>query len=391
MENLRSGTCAAPNAAVEKGLSCDNDPAAKPVGSTVDKVTVKPYNGEGQALAVTVPNAAPGRVRLDHRRLQRPGQPRHRRGEERRPLEAAGSINPIVVSDNRRHRSPWSISASVSDFADAGKTFSGSYLGWAPKVVEAGAGAKAGNPVVVRVRRQRPGSREVARPRLGRPGSPGRASPSSAPTWTLKIPGDVENGGYRATLTITALSSKRARRPQGRPRPALESRPHTNRVGGRLRASTPSSAKDSGGMRLFRHRPGPALRLRDHRAPGRLPALAADGDVAWTVRTDSGRFRRRPLQLHLLDQPRRPPGRRHRRREPGQDPRTLGVHASDGYTTDNGQLDLLAKDKKSVGIGAWVHAARATVTIAPGATVEGPLRGERPQQRPRPATTWAAS
>ncbi|MFC6083455.1 fibronectin type III domain-containing protein [Sphaerisporangium aureirubrum] len=52
VENLRSGTCAAPNAAVELGQEswCGPDSgasAAKPVGSTVDKVVVRPYDDHG--------------------------------------------------------------------------------------------------------------------------------------------------------------------------------------------------------------------------------------------------------------------------------------------------------------------------------------------------------
>lgn len=52
VENVRSGTCAAPNAAVEVGNVSwcgPNDGAsdARPVGSTVDKVTVRPYKDHG--------------------------------------------------------------------------------------------------------------------------------------------------------------------------------------------------------------------------------------------------------------------------------------------------------------------------------------------------------
>ncbi|MFD3457966.1 fibronectin type III domain-containing protein, partial [Streptomyces sp. NPDC058691] len=60
VENLRSGTCAAPNAAVEKGSWCNNTPADQPVGSVVDKVTVHPFHGDKQDLQVNVPNPAPG-------------------------------------------------------------------------------------------------------------------------------------------------------------------------------------------------------------------------------------------------------------------------------------------------------------------------------------------
>ena len=52
VENVRSGTCAAPNAAVERGNVSWCGPnsgasPAKPVGSLVDKVTIRPYNAHG--------------------------------------------------------------------------------------------------------------------------------------------------------------------------------------------------------------------------------------------------------------------------------------------------------------------------------------------------------
>jgi hypothetical protein len=52
VENIRSGTCAAPNAAVELGQESWCGPnsgasPAQPVGSTVDKVVINPYRGNG--------------------------------------------------------------------------------------------------------------------------------------------------------------------------------------------------------------------------------------------------------------------------------------------------------------------------------------------------------
>jgi Purple acid Phosphatase, N-terminal domain/Calcineurin-like phosphoesterase len=52
VENVRSGTCAAPNAAVERGNVSWCGPnsgasPAKPVGSLIDKVTIRPYNAHG--------------------------------------------------------------------------------------------------------------------------------------------------------------------------------------------------------------------------------------------------------------------------------------------------------------------------------------------------------
>ncbi|WP_282946424.1 metallophosphoesterase family protein [Cellulomonas endometrii] len=210
VEGIRSGTCDAPNAAVELGKVswCGPDSgatAAQPVGSVVDSVVVHPYHGDGQEIQVAVPEAAPGEFgwTIDgHNGLVDLGTAVDNAGEF---FEATGAINPIAVSDTRRSQAPWSISASVGDFRDAGKTFDGSALGWTPKVVEEGAGARAGAPVasgfdggnglsVSRALGAADQGHETGTAKLGA-------------DLDLKIPGDVEQGTYRATLTITALSS----------------------------------------------------------------------------------------------------------------------------------------------------------------------------------------
>ncbi|WP_062440899.1 COG1470 family protein [Herbidospora daliensis] len=134
-------------------------------------------------------------------------------------------------------------------------------------------------------------------------------------------------------------------------------------------------------MRLFRT----ALALFSACAIIVLPAaqaLADDGDVAWTVRTDAGAFGAdRSSYTYSIN-----PGARlddallvaNR----GTTPLTLTVYAADGYTTDTGQLDLLAKDKKSIGIGAWVHAGRDSVTIGPGASARVPFSVNVPSNAP---------
>ena len=63
VENIRSGTCAAPNAAVELGQESWCGPnsgatAAQPVGSTVDKVVINPYRGNGYDTRADVPTPA---------------------------------------------------------------------------------------------------------------------------------------------------------------------------------------------------------------------------------------------------------------------------------------------------------------------------------------------
>ncbi|MER7279791.1 fibronectin type III domain-containing protein [Dactylosporangium sp. NPDC000244] len=208
VQNLRSGTCAAPNAAVELGKVswCNNTPAAQPVGSVVDKVTIHPYHGDGQQLQVNVPTAAPGEFgwTIDgYNGLVSLGTAQEHDGEY---FAATGKLNPIVVTDTRRTQAPWTVSASVSDFKDAGKTFSGSYLGWTPSILAPGAGAKAGSPVVSSYDDQGQGlsvSRQLGYAEQGHP----KGTAQLGAGLDLKIPGSAEKGDYRATLTITALSS----------------------------------------------------------------------------------------------------------------------------------------------------------------------------------------
>ncbi|MEV4618819.1 metallophosphoesterase family protein [Asanoa sp. NPDC049573] len=208
VENLRSGTCDAPNAAVELGKVdwCHNTTADQPVGSVVDKVTVHPYHGDGQAIQVSVPNAAPGEfgwtidgynglvdlgTAVDH---------------DAAYFGATGQINPIVVSDTRRSLAPWSISASAGDFRDADQTFSGAYLGWTPQVLQAGAGAQANGAVPSAYDDHGQGlsvSRGLGWAQQGHD----KGTAKLGADLDLKIPGNVQKGDYRTTLTITALSS----------------------------------------------------------------------------------------------------------------------------------------------------------------------------------------
>ena len=57
----------------------------------------------------------------------------------------------------------------------------------------------------------------------------------------------------------------------------------------------------------------------------------------------------------------------------GKTPLDLAVYAADGFTNDAGKLDLLTKDAKSTGVGAWVHAAQSQVKVAPGQSVQMPF------------------
>jgi hypothetical protein len=107
--------------------------------------------------------------------------------------------------------------------------------------------------------------------------------------------------------------------------------------------------------------------------PLTVPAEAAGGDVTWTVRTapnsygsDRSSFAYSVNPGGRIDDAMVVANR-------GKDPLTLSVYAADGYTTETGQLDLLTRDKKSVGVGAWLHADRTSVKVAPGRTVRIPF------------------
>ncbi len=205
VSDVRSGTCAAPNAAVELGKSaCSNTSADQPVGSIVDKVTLHPYHGSGQDIQVDVPKAAPGEFgwTIDgHNGLVDLGTA----ADKGDYFEATGQINPITVTDSRRSHAPWSISASVGDFTDGAKSFGGKYLGWTPKLVQSGAGAKAGAAVGSGL----DGGNGLASSRGLGSAAQGhdKGTAKLGADLDLKLPDTVDKGSYRATLTITALSS----------------------------------------------------------------------------------------------------------------------------------------------------------------------------------------
>jgi len=224
VENVRSGTCAAPNAAVQFGTVgqkwCANpantfvpgstqpdNSQALPVGSIVDSVVIHPFHGgDGQDIQVDVPAAPPGEFgwTIDgHNGLVSLGTAENHNGDY---YEATGQLNPILVSDSRRSLAPWAISASVSDFADGARTFSGAYLGWTPTVIVAGAGAQANGAVASAYDDHGQGlsvPRGLAYADQGHP----KGSATLGADLDLKIPGTVDEGSYRATLTITALVS----------------------------------------------------------------------------------------------------------------------------------------------------------------------------------------
>ena len=211
VENVRSGTCAAPNAAVELGK-----------------------------VAGAAPNTAPARPagRLDRRLGHHPPVPRRRpghpgrRARPRLPASSAGrstattawstSAPPssTTATTSRRParstRSPCRTPAarwrrgrsrpSVGDFRDGDKTFSGTYLGWTPKVVPRRRRRRRGCPVASGFDDGGKGlsvSRGLGSAAQGHP----KGTAKLGADLDLKIPGGVAKGSYRATLTITALGS----------------------------------------------------------------------------------------------------------------------------------------------------------------------------------------
>jgi hypothetical protein len=109
------------------------------------------------------------------------------------------------------------------------------------------------------------------------------------------------------------------------------------------------------------------------------PAPAAGGDVTWTVRTAANSYGDdRSSYSYAVN-----PGGQIKDAmvvaNHSKSPLELTVYAADGFTTDTGQLDLLTKNKKSVGIGAWVHASRDSLAIQPGKTAEVPFTATVPK------------
>ncbi|MCU1677833.1 MAG: metallophosphoesterase family protein [Frankiales bacterium] len=208
VEDIRSGTCAAPNAAVELGKVSWCGPnsgasAAQPVGSTVDKVAIKQYHGDGQDIQVDVPKASPGEFgwTIDgDNGLVDLGQAQEKDGF----FQASGSINPITVTDTRKTGTAWALNGKVGDFSDGDKTFSSKYLGWKPSVVTAGGGAVAGAAVATGFTSG--DGLSVSRALGGAAAAHPAGSAKLGAALDLKFPVSVEKGNYRGRLTLTAIS-----------------------------------------------------------------------------------------------------------------------------------------------------------------------------------------
>lgn len=103
------------------------------------------------------------------------------------------------------------------------------------------------------------------------------------------------------------------------------------------------------------------------------PARAADGNVAWTVRTASNSYGEARSSYSYTVNPGGAVEDAMVVANRGPAPLTLAVYAADGFTTDAGQLDLLTRDKKSVAVGAWVKPSAGSVVIPPGKTAQVPF------------------
>ncbi|MEU2786151.1 MULTISPECIES: WxL protein peptidoglycan domain-containing protein [unclassified Streptomyces] len=103
------------------------------------------------------------------------------------------------------------------------------------------------------------------------------------------------------------------------------------------------------------------------------PATAADGDVSWTVRTAANAYGDNRSSFGYAVNPGGTVEDTMVVTNRGRTTLRLAVYASDGYTTDAGQLDLLTREKKSVGVGAWVHPRGDALTIAPGRSADVPF------------------
>ncbi|MFH8466192.1 WxL protein peptidoglycan domain-containing protein [Streptomyces sp. NPDC017991] len=102
-------------------------------------------------------------------------------------------------------------------------------------------------------------------------------------------------------------------------------------------------------------------------------ARAADGDVTWTVRTAANGYGDDRSSFSYGVNPGSQVKDAMVVANHSKNTLTLALYAADGYTTEKGQLDLLTREKKSLGIGAWVRAGKESVRIAPGRTAEIPF------------------
>jgi hypothetical protein len=205
-ENVRNYTAVevTDEAISVKTIRSEAKDAARPVNSVVDQVTIaKPVDPDTQRLQVVVPKGAPGEFvwSIDGANTLVDLGTAEAAGDH---YAADGSINPIRVTDTRRGSPQWALSAQVGDFTSHGESFSGRYLGWTPNLVEAGGDAVAG----ARITSGFGGGQGLSRSSTLGHAEAGHVAGSAllGAELDLRIPVDVTDGTYRATLTLTALS-----------------------------------------------------------------------------------------------------------------------------------------------------------------------------------------
>jgi hypothetical protein len=105
-----------------------------------------------------------------------------------------------------------------------------------------------------------------------------------------------------------------------------------------------------------------------------LPAAAAEGDeVTWTVRTASNNLGSDRTNFTYTVDPGGSVSDALVVANHGNDPVELKVYASDGFTSDDGQLSLLVSGDESHGVGAWVTPQTGTVTVPAGESATVPF------------------
>ncbi|MFG1811202.1 WxL protein peptidoglycan domain-containing protein [Streptomyces sp. NPDC049040] len=102
-------------------------------------------------------------------------------------------------------------------------------------------------------------------------------------------------------------------------------------------------------------------------------ARAAGSDVSWTVRTAANTYGAERSSFGYSINPGGTIKDSMIVANHGTDPLTLTVYAADGFTTATGRLDLLTRDKKSAGVGAWSRPERDSVVVQPGKSADVPF------------------
>ena len=105
-----------------------------------------------------------------------------------------------------------------------------------------------------------------------------------------------------------------------------------------------------------------------------LPTQAfADGEVTWTVRTGDNGFGAQRNSFSYSINPGNELSDSIVITNRGTEPLDLGIYAADGFTNEDGQLDLNEAGATPTGIGAWVHGESDQLHIDPGTSVDYPF------------------